>query len=115
MEISDVGESLGTCLRRVRRSKDLTQKQLAQLIGISTAQVQKYEKGANRIPADVILRLSQLLSIPVRDFFPAEIDLPEGTGETLDDSITKLFVGLEPSNKIVVADLLRRLRQALSA
>lgn len=115
LKTSSESAALGACLRRVRRSKELTQKDLAKLIGVSTTQVQKYEKGHNRIPADVIMRLSHLLSTPLRAFFPEAIDQADSSERDLDTAIGELFVGLEQDNKIIVADLLQKLRQALSA
>lgn len=112
---SSESAALGACLRRVRRSKELTQSELADLIGVSKTQVQKYEKGHNRIPADVIMRLSNLLSMPLRAFFPEVIDQGSCSDRDLDAAIRELFVGLEQDNKIIVADLLQKLRQALSA
>jgi transcriptional regulator with XRE-family HTH domain len=67
---------------------DLTQMQLADGLGLTFQQVQKYEKGTNRISASRLHRLSHILRVPVPFFFegaPRELHLPklaEG-GETI--------------------------------
>src|SRR5262249_7655461 len=57
---------------RVRmRSKELamSQEQLAEALGITYQQVQKCEKGANRIGASRLQQISHILQVPVAFFF----------------------------------------------
>jgi transcriptional regulator with XRE-family HTH domain len=59
---------------------DLTQMQVADALGLTYQQVQKYEKGTNRISASRLQRLSHILHVPVSFFFegaPRDIHLPE--------------------------------------
>jgi transcriptional regulator with XRE-family HTH domain len=59
---------------------DLTQMQLADALGLTFQQVQKYEKGTNRISASRLHQLSHILHVPVPFFFegaPRELHLPE--------------------------------------
>src|SRR5262249_42271996 len=53
-------------LRRV--GIGMSQERLAQMLGISFQQVQKYEWGANRISASRLLEVSTALSMPVEHF-----------------------------------------------
>ena len=71
---------VGTRLRLVRRSHGLTQKQLAKVIGVSFQQLQKYERGLNRVGPGALYRLACFLDVPVAFFFD---DLPEGAIATL--------------------------------
>jgi transcriptional regulator with XRE-family HTH domain len=71
---------VGSRVRMRRLMLDLTQMQLAQGLGLTFQQVQKYEKGTNRISAGRLHRLSHILSVPVPFFFegaPRELHLPE--------------------------------------
>ena len=52
----------------------MTQDELAHEIGVTFQQIQKYERGTNRIGASRLFHLSQLLSIPVGYFFD---DMPK--------------------------------------
>jgi transcriptional regulator with XRE-family HTH domain len=59
---------------------DFTQAQLADALGLTFQQVQKYEKGTNRISASRLHQLSHILHVPVPFFFegaPRELRLPE--------------------------------------
>jgi transcriptional regulator with XRE-family HTH domain len=71
---------VGSRVRMRRLMLDLTQMQLAQGLGLTFQQVQKYDKGTNRISAGRLHRLSHILSVPVPFFFegaPRELHLPE--------------------------------------
>jgi transcriptional regulator with XRE-family HTH domain len=47
----------------------LSQEKLGELIGLTFQQVQKYERGANRIGASRLMELSRELDVPVSFFF----------------------------------------------
>jgi transcriptional regulator with XRE-family HTH domain len=75
-----IDKHVGNRVRMRRLMLDLTQIQLADGLGLTFQQVQKYEKGANRISASRLHRLSHILGVPVPFFFegaPREIHLPE--------------------------------------
>lgn len=58
--------------RRVRARRlecRLSQSQLADKIGVTFQQVQKYEKGVNRIGAGRLQRISEALTVPISFFF----------------------------------------------
>ena len=55
---------------RLRRTLlGLSQSALGDALGLTFQQVQKYERGANRISASKLWRLSQVLEVPVSFFF----------------------------------------------
>jgi transcriptional regulator with XRE-family HTH domain len=47
----------------------MSQEKLAELIGVTFQQVQKYEKGVNRIAASRLFDISLALEMPVSHFF----------------------------------------------
>lgn len=47
----------------------MSQERLGEAIGLTFQQVQKYERGSNRISAGTLFRLSQVLDVPVSFFF----------------------------------------------
>jgi len=58
--------------QRVRLRRTLlgwSQEKLAQALGLTFQQVQKYERGANRIGASRLFDLSRVLDVPVSFFF----------------------------------------------
>lgn len=55
-----------------------SQEKLANALGLTFQQIQKYERGANRISASKLYELSRILSVPVTYFFEGV----ESEGET---------------------------------
>ncbi|MBV8071976.1 MAG: helix-turn-helix transcriptional regulator [Acidobacteriaceae bacterium] len=47
----------------------LSQERVAELLGVTFQQVQKYERGANRVSASRLLDLSRVLNVPITFFF----------------------------------------------
>ena len=64
---------VGSRLRMRRQLVGMSQEKLGELLGITFQQVQKYEKGANRISASRLYFAAKILAIPVQFFFE---DLP---------------------------------------
>ena len=60
---------VGARLRLRRTLLGMSQEKLGQAIGLTFQQVQKYERGANRIGASRLYDLSRVLDVPVSFFF----------------------------------------------
>jgi transcriptional regulator with XRE-family HTH domain len=60
---------VGARLRLRRNMLGLSQERLGEMIGLTFQQVQKYERGANRIGASRLYQLSRVLDVPVSFFF----------------------------------------------
>jgi transcriptional regulator with XRE-family HTH domain len=54
---------------RVRMRRLMSQEKLGDALGLTFQQVQKYEKGTNRIGASRLHQISQILQVPVAFFF----------------------------------------------
>ncbi|QUD90728.1 helix-turn-helix transcriptional regulator [Phenylobacterium montanum] len=60
----------------------MTQDQLAQEIGVSFQQIQKYERGANRLSASMLFEVARALDVPVQWFFEgAPVAEPGSAGD----------------------------------
>jgi transcriptional regulator with XRE-family HTH domain len=60
---------VGRRIRAQRLVRGLSQTDLGRSLGITFQQVQKYEKGANRVGAGRLTRIAEVLSVPVAFFF----------------------------------------------
>jgi transcriptional regulator with XRE-family HTH domain len=60
---------VGSRVRMRRRMLAMSQKQLADALGITHQQVQKNESGANRLGASQLQQISHVLQVPVAFFF----------------------------------------------
>ena len=64
-----VDQHVGSRVRLRRMLLGMSQERLGESIGITFQQVQKYEKGVNRIGASRLLQISEILDVPVEFFF----------------------------------------------
>src|SRR4029077_20373811 len=63
--------TIGQKLRALRLDRGLSQSDLGTLIGVTFQQLQKYEKGANRVSAGRLARIAAALDVPVTAFYDA--------------------------------------------
>lgn len=66
--------ALGAKLRAVRLAAGVSQEALAERVGVTFQQIQKYEKGINRIPVSRLCALAEALDVFVGEFLPAPSD-----------------------------------------
>jgi transcriptional regulator with XRE-family HTH domain len=76
---------LGSSVRARRLLIGMTQGALGDALGVSFQQVQKYEKGANRISASRLRQIAVALDMPITHFYGAACDEP-GVAESATDS-----------------------------
>jgi transcriptional regulator with XRE-family HTH domain len=84
-----VDRRLGQRVRTRRLEIGMSQEKLAELLGVTFQQVQKYEKGVNRIAASRLFDISAALDMPVARFFEglSSARLGPGVAEAEDDYI----------------------------
>jgi transcriptional regulator with XRE-family HTH domain len=80
---------VGSRVRMRRNMLGLSQEKLAEKIGLTFQQVQKYERGANRITAGRLHELAQVFDVPVSFFF-------DETDPVRAPAIPEGFLGEEP-------------------
>lgn len=64
-----IDRHVGKRIKSRRLIRGLTQEELAAAVYLSFQQVQKYERGANRVSAGRLYELSKALSVPIQYFF----------------------------------------------
>jgi transcriptional regulator with XRE-family HTH domain len=75
---------VGARVRLRRTLLGMSQEKLGHAIGLTFQQVQKYERGANRVGASRLYHLSRVLDVPVSFFF-----------EEMDPALAGAYVGAE--------------------
>ncbi len=75
---SSVDVHVGGRVRVRRRLINMTQESLADMIEVTFQQVQKYERGTNRISASKLFAIAESLEVPISYFFDG---LDETAGE----------------------------------
>ncbi|MGO4573469.1 helix-turn-helix domain-containing protein [Microvirga sp. 2TAF3] len=88
---------IGQRIRLQRLFIGLSQENLAEASGITFQQIQKYEKGTNRISAGRLQEIARVLSVPVGTFYD---EMPED--EAKDDLLTAM-TGIPQGARLVRA------------
>lgn len=70
--MSEADARIGKRMRELRRAANLSQSALGEQIGVSFQQVQKYERGANRVSAVTLWQAAKVLGRPITYFFEDE-------------------------------------------
>ncbi len=124
-KVTEIDKEIGERVRVARLEKGLSQKALGAAIGLTFQQVQKYEKGTNRVSASRLRRVAEVLERPVTWFYgecaPAGIEAELGLikrmllsgprGVALADN----FTSLPPKQQQQVADMARSLAEGRTA
>ena len=71
-----IDKHVGSRVRMRRMMLGMSQTKLGDALGLTFQQVQKYEKGTNRIGASRLQHISQILQVPVAFFFEDAPMLP---------------------------------------
>lgn len=78
-----VDKSVGLNIRRVRRERRLSQEALAAAIGLTFQQLQKYERGTNRVSCSRLCEIAQALRVEPADLLPEIEGVSQGEGARL--------------------------------
>lgn len=98
---TEIDVQIGGLIRDRRAAAGLTQAELGKAIGVTFQQVQKYERGVNRVSAAALLKVADALQCNVADLYGD----PDPTGRSPSErAILKLWAKLrEPERDAVVA------------
>lgn len=84
---------VGSRVRMRRKMLGLSQEKLGDKLGITFQQIQKYEKGTNRVGASRLQAMATALEVPIAYFFP-------------DNSVTGDGAGLQEEGTAFMMDLM---------
>ena len=73
-----IDKHVGSRVRMRRMMLGMSQEKLGDALGLTFQQVQKYEKGTNRIGASRLQQISHILQVPVSFFFEGAPSVPGG-------------------------------------
>jgi len=89
-----VDVEVGHRIRIERLARGLSQTTLANQLGVTFQQVQKYEKGVNRVGAGRLTKIAEVLGVPVGTFFSGKEILAgeKGTAAGADSPLKLLTI-----------------------
>jgi transcriptional regulator with XRE-family HTH domain len=62
---------IGRRIRGKRRALGLSEENLAVALGVEASRIANYERATERVPSEHLVRLSEILGVPISYFFPA--------------------------------------------
>jgi transcriptional regulator with XRE-family HTH domain len=86
-----IDKHVGSRVRMRRMMLGMSQEKLGDALGLTFQQVQKYEKGSNRIGASRLQQISLILQVPVSFFFEGAPS-PPGTAEGFGEAASPAYV-----------------------
>ncbi len=111
-------------VRMARIARNISQTDLAKPLGITFQQIQKYEKGTNRIGAGRLVAIADVLQVPVTDLLAGTGKgqssyerTPCGilAGSREGNRVAAAFNGLEPQFRSLVVELVEGITEKLKA
>jgi transcriptional regulator with XRE-family HTH domain len=94
-----IDRHIGSRVRMRRITLGMSQEKLADALGLTFQQVQKYEKGTNRIGASRLLHIAKILDVNIEFFFDGAPGLHSGPSSS--DSIMTEFLATPESDRLV--------------
>jgi len=87
-----IDKHVGSRVRMRRMMVGMSQEKLGDALGLTFQQIQKYEKGTNRIGASRLQQISHILQVPVAFFFEGAPNLPGDTTEAINGAPSPAYV-----------------------
>lgn len=103
-KISTINYRIAHTLKHLRQLKNLTQQNMATLIGCSPQQYQKYENNTNRISTAQLVLLAEHLNVPLRTFYEETPPSPQSTQD-----FAQLLTHLTPTKRRILFTLAQEL------
>lgn len=98
--------NIGGFIQQLRKEKDMTQKELAEIIGMSDKTISKWESGNSLPDTSVLVSLCEALDISVNELLSCERILPEDYSKKAEENIMTLMKENEENKKV---DLLAKI------
>jgi transcriptional regulator with XRE-family HTH domain len=110
---TEFDKELGAQVRNARVAAHMTQSELGAAVGVTFQQVQKYEHGANRISASMLLELGQALNVDFSAAVALEGARPSSEMRSREEErLLADFARLDAVRQRLVLDLARTLAGA---
>lgn len=74
---TEVDQTVGARIAALRKARGLSQTALGDVVGVTFQQIQKYEKGQNRVGASRLQSIAKVLDVPVSTLFSDDAVTPE--------------------------------------
>ncbi len=115
---SELDTVIGARLRSVRQASGCSQEKLAESLGITFQQIQKYEKGSNRLSLSSAIRAAKALGVSISSLLPTDTEVESGVTEMITDKhalrAAEIFTRLPAPLKIGALRAVEAIEQAVT-
>ncbi len=98
-DLDPIDVHVGARIRELRAEQRITQARLATSLGVTFQQVQKYERGVNRMAASTLVRAASALGCEIGDLFPREDEAGAATPAQVIKEIEGLYTQMGPRQR----------------
>ncbi len=102
---SPIDVHVGSRIRLRRTLLGMSQERLGEALGLTFQQVQKYERGVNRVGASRLFDLSRVMDVPISFFFD---DMPDALSVSHGSNVVRRAVGFSESQDSFGDDTMNR-------
>lgn len=107
-----VDKHVGSRVRLRRQLLNMSQERLGEELGVTFQQVQKYERGANRIGAGRLWLLARVLDVPVSFFYEGIADLAHAAGMAESDQTPIIDDFIQSADGVALAQAFARIKDS---
>lgn len=101
---------IGQRIRRFRRAYNLSQEQLAEMVGISTTHMSHIETGNTKLSLPVFIDIANALSVQTDELLH---DSPSGSRTAMKQEINDLLDSCSPQDMRILLDVMKTLKISL--
>lgn len=101
---------VGSRVRLRRQLLKMSQEKLGDELGVTFQQIQKYERGANRVGASRLYRLSRALDVPVQFFFEGLVGETPIAGVAEGDQTPIVYDFIQSTDGVTLAESFSRIK-----
>ncbi len=101
---------VGTRVRLRRQVLKMSQERLGDKLGVTFQQVQKYERGSNRIGASRLWKISEVLEVPINFFFDGLSDSFANGEFAEDDQMPIVYEFINSTDGVSLAKAVSQIR-----
>lgn len=101
---------VGTRVRLRRQILKMSQEKLGDKLGVTFQQVQKYERGSNRVGASRLWRISQVLEVPISFFFDGLSDNYKAGQFAEDDQMPIVYEFINSTDGVSLAKAVSQIK-----
>lgn len=95
---------VGSRIRRAREREGLTQEKLAEILGIGSDTISRYETAAIPVSLTMLVRIAESLKVEASSLIPIQDDVVVGEGQ----EIATLWLSLDQQSRQIFLQLLRK-------